>query len=243
MRKADDFCSRLDAAFALLPEGIEQRRSVIDLEYQERQQRFAEDFIPSVAKIREVFRPRSDALVAHFKDIIHVQADVQDDFSKIVFSFDSTLARVTLTFDFSHDQEVRNMILDYDLEILPILMKFDHHSTLKLPLAAFDEQAGTAWVEDRLLSFIHSFVELNENQYYLQDQMVEDPVARIRMPRMVARETLDWEGQTYYFISAETRREFEKQRLPTPQLATAVDAGHSARQGRMQERHDLGGEA
>jgi YHS domain-containing protein len=211
MRKADDFCSRLDAAFALLPEGIEQRRSVIDREYQERQQRFAEDFIPAVAKVREIWRVRSDALITRFKDIIHVQADVQDDFSKIVFSFDSTLARVTLTFDFSHDQEVRNMILDYDLEILPILMKFDHHSTLKLPLAAFDEQAASAWMEDRLLSFIHSFVELNENQYYLQDQMVEDPVARIRMPRMVARETLDWEGQTYYFISAETRREFEKQ--------------------------------
>ena len=210
MEKADDFSSRLDAAFALLPARIEQRRSVIDREYQERQRRFAEDFIPAVAKVREIWRPRSDALVAHFKDIIHVQGDVQDDFSKIVFSFDSPLARVTLTFDFSHDQEVRNMILDYDLEILPILMKFDHHSTLKLPLAAFDEQAATEWLEERLLSFIHSFVELNENEYYLNDQMVEDPVARIRMSKMVARETLDWEGQTYYFIGAETRREFEK---------------------------------
>lgn len=210
MEQADDFSNRLDAAFALLPEGIEQRRSVIDREYKERQQRFAEDFIPAVAKVREIWRPRSDALVARFKDIIHVQADVQDDFSKIVFSFDSPLARVTLTFDFSHDQEVRNMTLDYDLEILPILMKFDHHATLKLPLSAFDEQAVTEWLENRLLSFIHSFVELNENQYYLNDQMVEDPIARIRMSKMVARETLDWEGQTYYFISADTRREFEK---------------------------------
>jgi len=211
MERVDDFSTRLDAAFALLPEGIEQRRSAIDREYQERQQRFAEDFMPAVAKVREIWQPRSDALVARFKDIIHVQADVRDDYAKIVFSFDSTLARVTLTFDFSHDREVQNMILNYELEILPILMKFDHHSTLKLPLAAFDEPAVTEWLESRMLSFIHSFVELNENQYYLSDQMVEDPVARIRMSKMVAREQLDCEGRRYYFISAETRREFEKQ--------------------------------
>jgi len=210
MAKLDDFSGRLDAAFALLPNAIEQKRSVIDREYQERQQRFAQEFIPAVAKVREIFGPRSDALVARFKDIIHLSADVRDDFSKVAFSFDSSLARVTLRFNFTHDEEVRKMVLVYDLEILPILMKFDNHSTLELPLAAFDEQVVTEWLESRMISFIRSFVELNENQYYLNDQMVEDPVARIRMPKAVARETLHFEGQTYYFISAQTRDEFAK---------------------------------
>jgi YHS domain-containing protein len=210
MAKLDDFSSRLDAACALLPEAIEQRRAVIDREYQQRQQRFAEEFIPAVAKVREIFGPRSDALVARFKDIIHFQAEVRDDFNKVTYSFDSSLARVTLRFNFTHDQEVQKMILLYDLEILPILMKFDTHSILELPLAGFDEQKVTEWLEGRMISFIHSFVELNENQYYLNNQMVEDPVARIRMPKAVARETLRLEGHTYYFISAETRREFEK---------------------------------
>lgn len=208
--KLDDFSSRLDSAFALLPQAIEQRRSVIDREYQERQQRFAQEFIPAVAKVREIFGPRSDALVARFKDIIHLSADVRDDFSKVAFSFDSSLAQVTLRFNFAHDEEVRKLILVYDLEILPILMKFDNHSTLDLPLAAFDENAVTEWLESRMISFTRSFVELNANQYYLNDQMVEDPVARIRMPKAVARETLKFEGQTYYFISAQTRAEFEK---------------------------------
>jgi YHS domain-containing protein len=210
MAQLDDFSSRLDAACALLPEAIEERRAVIDREYQQRQQRFAERFIPAVAKVRDIFGPRSDALVARFKDIIHLQADVRDDFSKVTYSFDSSLARVTLRFNFTHDQDVQKMILVYDLEILPILMKFDTHSTLELPLAAFDEQAVSEWLEGRMISFIRSFVELNDNQYYLNNQMVEDPVARIRMPKAVARETLCFEGQTYYFISAETRREFEK---------------------------------
>lgn len=228
MAKLDDFSSRLDAACALLPEAIEQRRAVIDREYQQRQQRFAEEFIPAVTKVREIFGPRSEALIARFKDIIHVQADVRDDFSKVIYSFDSSLARVTLQFNFTHDQEVQKMILVYDLEILPILMKFDTHSTLELPLAAFDEQLVTEWLEGRMISFIRSFVELNENQYYLKNQMVEDPVARIRMPKAVARETLYFEGQTYYFISAETRREFEK-RHGTDASETSGTGGPSGR--------------
>ena len=41
--------------------------------------------------------------------------------------------------------------------------------------------------------------------------MVEDPVARVRFPRAAAAATLEWQGQTVYFIGEETRREFEKQ--------------------------------
>lgn len=228
MATLDDFSSRLDAEFGMLSAGIEHRRSEFDLEYEQRQQRFAKEFVPAVAKVREIFAPRSEALIARFKDIIHVQADVRDDFSKIAFSFDSSLARVTLRFDFVHDEEVRKIILVYDLEILPILMKFDNHSTLELPLADVDEQAVTEWLETRMISFIRTFVELNENQVYLNDQMVDDPVARIRMPKAVARETLRFEGQTYYFISAETRREFEKRHA----IAASETSGTGGASGR-----------
>jgi YHS domain-containing protein len=135
------------------------------------------------------------------------------------------------------------MILDYDLKIVPILMKFDSNSTLELPLAAFDERAAITWLEDRLVNFVHSFVELNKNQHYLNDQMVEDPVARVRLPKVVARETLDWEGRTYYFISAQTRDEFEKRQLRKRQLAATAEKHHALRQERLGERTDLGGEA
>jgi len=41
--------------------------------------------------------------------------------------------------------------------------------------------------------------------------MVEDPVVQVRFPKYAAAATLRQNGQTYYFISEETRREFEKQ--------------------------------
>lgn len=52
---------------------------------------------------------------------------------------------------------------------------------------------------------------MGENEIYLEDEMVEDPVAHVSFPRFAAAETLEWQGQRYYFVGEETRREFEQQ--------------------------------
>jgi YHS domain-containing protein len=39
--------------------------------------------------------------------------------------------------------------------------------------------------------------------------MVEDPIAGTRFPKYAAGTSVDYQGKTYYFISQETRREFE----------------------------------
>lgn len=211
MTKIDDFTRRLDIEFAQLPAAAEERRAILEREYHERQERFERLFVPALEQVRAIWEPRRDALLARFKDIIHIKPATSDSFGEVTFSFDSTLARITLRFTFVHDSDVRHMILEYDLEIVPMLMKIDNHATRKLPLEAFDQQAAAQWLEDRMVSFIRTFVELNGNQYYLKDQMVEDPIAGVRMPRSIARETVDWNGRKYYFICADTRREFEKQ--------------------------------
>jgi YHS domain-containing protein len=41
--------------------------------------------------------------------------------------------------------------------------------------------------------------------------MVEDPIAHVRFPKIAAATTLEWQGQKFYFIGEETRREFAKQ--------------------------------
>lgn len=39
--------------------------------------------------------------------------------------------------------------------------------------------------------------------------MVEDPVVHVRFPKFAPATTLEENGQTYYFVSEETRRDFE----------------------------------
>src|SRR5262249_37753560 len=103
---------------------------------------------------------------------------------------------------------VRKLILDYNLEILPILMQFDSHSHAEWPLESVDKQAIANWIDDRLVGFVKTYLALHENEYYLKDHMVEDPIAGIRFPKFAAAASLDFDGKTYYFIGEETRREF-----------------------------------
>jgi hypothetical protein len=211
MTTINDFSERLDMEFVQMPTAIDERRALLEREYHERQERLAALFVPALAKLRAIWEPRRDALLARFKDTIHIIPAANDDFGTASFSLDSPLARITLRFMFSHDPEVRNINLEYRLDVVPILMKIDNHSILELKLENFDQDVAALWLEDRMVSFIRTFVELNGNQYYLKDHMVEDVIAHVRMPRSVATESVDWDGHKYYFICADTRREFEKQ--------------------------------
>jgi hypothetical protein len=164
MTKIDDFSQRLDMEYGLMPTAIEEQRTVLEREYHERQRRIEDLFIPALAQLRAIWEPRRDALLARFKDIIHIKPTARDNFSEVTFSFDSTLARISLRFRFSHDLEVRCLIVAYDLEIVPMLMKIDSHSTLELQFENFDKEVAALWLEDRMVSFIRTFVELNGNQ-------------------------------------------------------------------------------
>ena len=88
-------------------------------------------------------------------------------------------------------------------------MKFNSHEQAEWPLDAIDRQAIANWVDDRLVDFVKTYLSLHENEYYLKEHMVEDPIAGLRFPKFAAGTSIEWEGKTYYFIGDETRREFE----------------------------------
>jgi YHS domain-containing protein len=123
--------------------------------------------------------------------------------------FQSELARVRLRLSAATDHDVRKLILNYNLEILPVLMQFDSHQQAEWPLDAIDPQAVASWVDDRIVDFVKTYLSLHENEHYLKDHMVQDPVAGVRFPRYAAAATVERNGKTYYFIGEETRREFE----------------------------------
>ena len=94
---------------------------------------------------------------------------------------------------------------------MPILMNYERHAELSLPLESIDEEEIAKWVDDRLVQFVQTYLSLHENQYYLKEHMVEDPVAHVRFPKFAAGATWESGGKTHYFIGDETRREFQKQ--------------------------------
>ena len=103
------------------------------------------------------------------------------------------------------------MIFTSDLDILPILMKFDSHAEIEFPIEAVDKEKLAAWMDDRIVSFVQTYLSLHENTYYLKGHLVDDPVARVRFPKYAAGTTLERSGKTLYFVSEATRDEYLKQ--------------------------------
>jgi YHS domain-containing protein len=200
--------NRIDAEFSALDDKIKRAQAERLQEYQERQERLAA-FEKQLETLPEVVKPRLEALIQRFGDRVKVTPRMASSSREVGFEFQSELARIRLRLSAATDQQVRKLILNYNLEILPVLMQFDSHQQGEWPLDAIDRKAVAEWVDDRIVDFVKTYLSLHENEHYLRDHMVEDPVAGVRFPRHAAAATVDWSGKTYYFIGDETRREFE----------------------------------
>lgn len=209
MAGVDELLQRLELEFGAARQRSESRRAAQVEAYQQRQQRF-EKFGVTIERLREVWKPRLDAFAKRFGDHVQVSQAVQPGRRDATFTFKSELAQIVMRLSVACDREVRQLILSYDLHILPILMQFESHAELHQPLDQIDEDAIARWIDDRLVQFAQTYVELHENQYYLKDHLVEDPVAGVRFAKYTAGATLDWQGKTHYFISEASREEFQR---------------------------------
>jgi YHS domain-containing protein len=129
----------------------------------------------------------------------------------VTYRFASPLAQFDLTLSAMTDADVRNLVLDYSLDILPILMNFERHRQLELPLDDVDPAVVERWLDDRLVEAVRTYLQLHQNANYLKGHLVTDPVAKVEFPKYAAGATLDWKGKTYYFVGEESRNEFAKE--------------------------------
>jgi YHS domain-containing protein len=201
---------RIDAEFSGLEGKIKRAQDERLQEHQERQNRLT-TFKRELDSLPEVWGPRLDALMERFGDYAKVAPRLESTSRAVTMDFETELARIRLRLSATTDHDVRNLILAYDLEILPALMQFDSHQQGQWPIDAIDRRAVGDWVDDRIVSFVKTYLSLHENEYYLKEHMVRDPVAGVRFPKYAAAATVDVGGKTYYFIGDETRREFEAQ--------------------------------
>jgi YHS domain-containing protein len=201
---------RIDAEFAAADKRIQQFKSERVQEYQGRQQRL-EQFEHILEGLRDIWRPRLEALAKKFGERVDVEPRVEPGRRSAKFEFQSELARISLSFAVAPDADVRNIVFKSDLEIIPILMKFDSHDEIEFPLDAIDKTALAKWFDDRIVSFVKTYLSLTENEYYLKDHMVQDPIAKVKFPKYAAGATLEVAGKTHYFIDETTLREFHQQ--------------------------------
>jgi YHS domain-containing protein len=212
MADVKDLIGRIDAEFSALGEKHKKAQAEQVHAYQERQQRL-QQLGKVFDRLREIWGPRLEVLVKKFGDEVQVTPRFVPSTREAKFQFQSRLARIDLRLSATTDRDVTKVILSYDLEIIPVLLQYDAHSEVEFPLEAIDPEAVARWVDDRIVSFVKTYLSLHENESYLKDEMVEGPVAHVRFPKFAAGATLERKGKTYYFVGEETRRDFEKQQV------------------------------
>ena len=212
MSNMDSLLNRIDAEFDSAKKRIEEFQQQKLTQYRERQNRMA-SFTKLCDRLREIWKPPLEALSQRFDQKVHVTPKIEPSLRQAKFQFQSQLAKIELTFSAMADSDVRNLVLQYDLAILPILMPFKNTDHLEMPLDKVDEKAVEAWIDDRILDFVKTYLALHENQHYLtylKEYMVSDPIAEVQFPKYAAAATCDWNGKTHYFISTETCLEFRQ---------------------------------
>jgi YHS domain-containing protein len=222
MNELQDLLDRIDAETSVQQERhrrLQQER--VDA-FEQRTRRYQELFLPAFDRLQKVWAPRlqllaekSRCISGNFGESVEVISEIRPSqeephSGETSFAFRSPLARIRVSFGFYHDVNVENIVLENELEIIPVFVKFDAKSRLEQPVATFDEAAAAEWLDDRIIAFVRTYVAMHENSTYVADQMVEDPVAQVRFPKYEAKSTAEKNGTTFYFISPATMREFEK---------------------------------
>jgi YHS domain-containing protein len=202
--------SRIEAEFSVVADKVKKFQTEQVEAYQQRQQRL-EQLGKVFDEMSGIWRPRLDLLVKKFGDRVQTTPRIVPSTREVTFEFQSRLARVSLKFSASTDRDVQKVILGYHLSIIPVLLRFKPHDEVEFPLGAVDKEAAAKWIDDRIVDFVRTYFAMGENEIYLKDEMVEDPIAHVTFPKMAAATSLQWQGKTFYFIGEETRREFEKQ--------------------------------
>jgi len=162
-----------------------------------------------VDELREVWKPRLELLVKEFGNRVKATVHVVPSMRDATFYFQSSLAHVRLRFTALTDRDFQRLILSYLLEITPAVIHYRPYAHVEFPLNAVDKEAAAKWIDDRIVDFVKTYLSMGETDLYPKDQIVEDPVARVRFPRFAAAATLERKGEKFYFISEETRRKFE----------------------------------
>jgi hypothetical protein len=205
--------SRIDAEFSAVEQKAKKFQAEQVQEYQQRQKRLAQ-LGQVFDELRDIWKPRLDLLVKKFGDKVQTKPRIVPSSREVTFDFQSRQGRVRLKFAGFTNRDVDKVILSYDLDIIPVLIRFNPHAEVEFPLNAVDKEAVAKWLDDRIVEFVQTYFAMGENEVYLKDEMVEDPIAKVSFPKLAAATTLEWQGRKFYFIGEETRREFaEKNKI------------------------------
>jgi YHS domain-containing protein len=159
--------------------------------------------------MQEVIRPRMLKLQSFFDNARTPEA--RDSRHNCCCHFEPTPqfpATARLEMGVTRDGEFRTVVLQYELEILPVFFPVEGQDRLRMFLDEVDEAKAAAWVEGKLLNFVDAYLRLETSGHYQEKNVVTDPVCGMRINKAFTPAQTEYRGHTYYFCVPECRARF-----------------------------------
>ena len=120
-------------------------------------------------------------------------------------------ANIKIRFGLEAGVAVDNMILFYDVEIVPVFMEFERHDQIALPLDPSSVDTAVEWFKRKACAFTKTYVSMFFNPYYQKRSEVPDLVLGRTFLASSPKGKTEHGGVTYYFLTEESKREFEQE--------------------------------
>jgi YHS domain-containing protein len=182
-----------------------RRRSIVEFQQRHEQYSTVADRV-----LHAIIRPRMQKIAEYFR---HAQVPGCDegDKDRCVLHLEPTPRfPTTAKFDFtvSRDAECETLIVLSNLEILPVFFPFEGRAWLTVPLGRANDDAVAAWVDERLVCFVQTYLRVEAADQYETKDLATDPVCGMRINRLYAAAQSEFDGQTYYFCLEDCLKKF-----------------------------------
>ncbi|QEG35792.1 YHS domain-containing protein [Bythopirellula goksoeyrii] len=147
-----------------------------------------------------VVRPRLEILAKQFPNTALLE-EQQSHQSSCTFEYcDRFPAFATIEFSIEHDMRFETLFVHLRCRIVPVFVKFVEQDNLPLPSDSVEEEEVADWVEERLLEFLDTYMQLDAESDS-EEELTTDPVCGMKILHSAAAGTESYYGHPYYFCS------------------------------------------
>jgi YHS domain-containing protein len=159
--------------------------------------------------MQEVIRPRMEKLKVLFDNARMSEARSSRHTSCCQFEHTVRFpVSAFLQIGVTRDGEIKAVVLQSELEILPLFFPVEGKDELVMLLDEVDQDKAAAWVESKILHFVDTYLRVETADHHQQENIVTDPVCGMKVSKAFAPAQMAYQGQTYYFCIPECRARF-----------------------------------
>jgi YHS domain-containing protein len=228
MSALEDLDRRIRERLAVNEEAGRQRRNHVEQamhDWEERHRRYG---ATADRLIETIIRPRLERLKDHFPNArVPQEWNSRHNCSYLFERTDRFPATVRLELGVTRDGAATELVVEYLLSILPVFFPFQESDEIRFTLAEVEDDKVAAWIEDKLLQFVDTYLRLETAPPYQEENIVTDPVCGMRLNRLHAPASLEHRGVVYHFCVERCREAFaaDPERYLAPKASRPSDQG------------------